>query len=56
MCVSRRIAWRRILLHANVALPSDVLNSVKRIKNGVLPLVSTPYPHPREMDHAQRIG
>ncbi|WP_305906651.1 hypothetical protein Q9L42_019880 [Methylomarinum sp. Ch1-1] len=43
LCVSRRIAWRRILLHANVALPSDVLNSVKRIKNGALPLVSTPY-------------
>nr|WP_305909494.1 hypothetical protein [Methylomarinum sp. Ch1-1]MDP4522410.1 hypothetical protein [Methylomarinum sp. Ch1-1] len=32
--VSRRIAWRRITLrlHANVALPSDVSNSVKRIE------------------------
>nr|WP_305907564.1 hypothetical protein [Methylomarinum sp. Ch1-1]MDP4520326.1 hypothetical protein [Methylomarinum sp. Ch1-1] len=32
--VSRRIAWRRITLrlHANVALPSDVLNCVKRIE------------------------
>ncbi|WP_349431749.1 hypothetical protein Q9L42_001025 [Methylomarinum sp. Ch1-1] len=38
LCVSRRIAWRRILLHANVALSSDVPNSLKRIKNGALPL------------------
>nr|WP_305909115.1 hypothetical protein [Methylomarinum sp. Ch1-1]MDP4522003.1 hypothetical protein [Methylomarinum sp. Ch1-1] len=34
MCVSSRIAWRRIHgCDANVALPSDVLNCVKRIKN-----------------------
>nr|WP_305906761.1 hypothetical protein [Methylomarinum sp. Ch1-1]MDP4519467.1 hypothetical protein [Methylomarinum sp. Ch1-1] len=47
--VSKRIAWRRITLqlHANIALPSDVSNSVKRIKNRCASYRqhTLPYPH-----------